>query len=237
MKHLSALDLDQLASGLGPVAAAVEAHAGVCVQCQGRLAALRAEAEAVRRMPGFAQGQATTQAATRAPSPVRWAPRFWLVLPVAAAAAAIWLVRPGSLAESPPAALTERLKGSVAVGLVDARGHRLSSPLHPGDEVQLAADAHGHPHGLIWVVDDEQITRLWPASDSRLTPDRPRFRVTPGSLILFAFFGDDPLSATEARAALEAAVARCPRPLQSECLAPEVLTGESARARADFRVE
>ena len=241
MNHLSNLMLDRAASGLGDA----PAHLAACPECAARVAALRAEADALRGTAGYIRGRARLATSPRA------RPRLWAWIPALAAAAGVAAAVVGVLDRSPapPAELTasdpgERIKGDAGVWLEADGDEQPLGTLTLGQTVWLGVRAAGWSHALVIAVDEAgAATEVWPggATESTRLP-RPgggrlgaAFRVTPGSLALFAFFSDAPLSSSQARSALAAAVEACRgRPGLLGCLAPAPLPGERARARSLF---
>ncbi len=239
--HLSALVLDELASGL-PASGEAKAHAQACPQCQLRLEGLRAARQAAKGAPQFERVWAKVRHAP--PEPERTSRWGWMAAPLGAMALAMLLVLvvPGG---EPPN--ESRLKGTSSFRVLSAQGGQPISRANPGDRVVLAVGSAGHPYGLVLGVDESgAVSLVWPMGtfESGQVPSGPEarldppFEVTEGSLELFALFSDKPLELAVAQRAMEQAVEVAKREGKSpRQVTPPKLRGEAARANASLGVE
>ena len=187
-RHASALDLDELAAGLGPEE--VHAHVGSCAHCAAQFARIEAIRTATLEDPRFA---ATF---TRLPHPGARKRRAWLVPATLAAAACVALVVlwPGGGAM--------RAKGSASLALVDRTGGQSKSP-RIGDVLEMRAHPGGHRFALVLAVDDTSTVVLWPLGGTRSgalgagESASVKLRVTPGSVKIIGAFSDEPLDVAD----------------------------------------
>jgi hypothetical protein len=167
--------------------------------------------------------------------PFRWFRVSWLVLPLAAAAA--FFLLPRSL---------DRVKGSASSLSLLREGEPVVSEVAPGERLSVAVGAAGARQVLVEAIgEDGLVSGVWPPEGDRsgLAPRgaaaalSPPFAVTPGSVVLFAFFSDSPIDRPDAERALRAAVVEARdrgRPaVQAE---PPPLPHEVSRARRQLCV-
>lgn len=138
-EHLSALQLDEVAAGLGEV----PAHLASCAQCAARLSALKAENAAFLARP-----QAKKQLEAFAPPPAQSRRTSLTIILVATAASLAMLfglprVRP-----------EDRIKGAPSVVLLDAAGNSVTHA-PPGSRLTLAVGAAGFQTVDVFAVDAE----------------------------------------------------------------------------------
>ncbi|HVE81219.1 MAG TPA: hypothetical protein VND93_00155, partial [Myxococcales bacterium] len=112
-----------------------------------------------------------------------------------------------------------RVKGAFSIAVVGEDGQELQRA-RPGDRVGIAVGAAGRAQVLVLAMDDHgAVEVLWPVEgkESGAAPPGARavlgtsFDVTPGSLALYALFGNAPISAAEAQAALKSEVTTAAR--------------------------
>lgn len=203
--HLSALVIDELAAGLENRDAAE--HLATCPECQQRLATIRQTHDAISAMPAFQQ----RLEAVTAPSGRPWLRVVSIALPLAAALAlfVFW-----------PRGDDVVLKGVPTVELLS--NEKPVVVAKPGDRVTLAVGGAGSTHAIVFGVDASgTVTKLWPAggeaapiaAGARVTLD-VSFEVTPGDLVLFAFFTSTTQPTDPIREALERNVAAAKSPLE-----------------------
>ena len=242
MKHPSEHTLDRIASGLAPIPHEA-GHVSTCERCSQRLESLRREAEAVRNLPGYAQGLAAVRRA--GPEPRRFS-LSWLYAAGAMTAAVVLAVtvhttRTGVDPDT-------RAKGSASLALVaEGDDQPLGSPLRAGQTVQLVPNPGGGPQrsfALVFLVDRQHsVSLLWPlgASESgeirSAGPLSPGFRVTSGDFLLYGVFSDEPLAAAPLLDALAPAAAACSAATDPACVPLDTLPGQGRRARVAFHVE
>jgi len=236
--HLSDLALDELAAGLREGASAT-AHVDTCVRCRDRLAEFqRAHADA-RRAPRFETTFARIEATATKRKRGRWS--LFAALPVAAAAmlALVMFARPD--------APTVRLKGAAELVVLRASGTERIESATPGEQVQLAVGAAGHPYAVVLAVEETgEVSVLWPQgadTSARVPPGAevklsPTFEVTEGSITLHALFSEEPLAISPEQQALRQAIAEAMASGRSplEVTAPK-RKGVEAVARRMLRVE
>lgn len=240
MNHLSTYALDRLISeGAG---AATDAHLDGCPACRARLDERRQALGAIAADPHFARERGRLLDAAPAPTPARWR---WPAIGLATAAAAIALFalsRPPTPSDpDPPDGL--RPKGGFALAVVRAADGRSDGPFPAGAEVELRV-AGWEAAALVLALDDAGAASVvWPpgaAQSGRIAADGrldPRFRVTPGDLLLLSLFSTTPLDAEAAREAFEAAARACDGPPEPACSAPAHQPGEIGRAWTMLRTE
>lgn len=182
--HLTSLQLDEIAAGLGTE----PAHLGACPRCSKRLAELRAEHGAFLSRP-----EAKRQMEALAPAPNRRSfIRFLGVAAPLAAGLAILLAWP----RPPP---EDRLKGAPALFLLDQAGRPVNQAA-AGERLTLAVGSGGFPRVTVYAVaaDGKQET-LWsgPIQAGARVP-LAQLEVTPGDVTLTAEFenGTQKVSAT-----------------------------------------
>lgn len=250
-EHLSPIELEEAAAGL-PMVAGV--HLDGCAECKAKVAELVALSDGLRVQVQFKARLASVlqQAAEKpiarmdpetgeltiskknapadAAAPSNVVPLWKYLMPALALAASVlaFVFWP-----QPRAGDDVRLKGAATLRVVGVDGREIEKA-RPGQTVELAVGAAGHPQGLVVAVDASgQIDVLWPRGatlSAKVPPGagahlEPAFEVTPGSMKLFAFFAAGPFDANLAQARVQAAVdkakAEGKSPLQAEVPAGE----------------
>jgi hypothetical protein len=249
-EHLSPVELEEAAAGLPMVAGA---HLEGCAQCKARVDELVALSDGLRvqvqfkaRLASVLQQAAEKPIARMDPETGELTisqkkaqeeagrsaavPLWKYLMPALALAASVLAF----IFWPPPQAGDDlRLKGAATLRVVGVDGRDIEKA-KPGQTVELAVGAAGHPQGLVVAVDASgEIDVLWPrgATLSSKVPAgagahlEPAFEVTPGSMKLFAFFASGPFDANVAQARVQAAVdkakAEGKSPLQAEVQAGE----------------
>lgn len=214
-EHLSHLVLDELAAGLEAPAGSKE-HLSSCAQCVHALEAIREPRDAFLASPQARTSFARLAAATSS-APARrsaWWARWALALAVPATAVLVFLALP----QEPG----ERLKGSASIQLLGPDQQPVRQA-RAKDAVRLALGGGGFSYCAVLSVDERgRVEPLWPPGgreSARIPPGartvlEPPFEVTPGSLVLFAFFSDRPLELGQLGSALRAQAAGSARPLE-----------------------
>lgn len=174
-EHLSALQLDELAAGLGTA----PAHLASCAECSRRLATLRAESAAFLARP-----EAKRQLEALAPAPPRRS--FVPILMLAAAAGlALFFAWPKEVQE-------DRLKGAPTVVLLDEAGNAVTHTT-PGARLTLAVGAAGYARVEVFAVDAEgkkESLYAGPVAAGARVP-LTQLEVTPGDVTVTAVFERD----------------------------------------------
>lgn len=199
MNHLTALALDEAASGL-PLEAEDAQHLEGCGVCRERVTtltqanrAILSQATAAHLLKKFtdAPGAPTTALTT----PTRSRTRRWGLLVAAAlplaAGLAMWLAP----TQKPDDGLT--FKGAVSLELLNTR-EIPTTRAHPDDELTLAVGAAGHRFGAVFAIDENgSITPLYPKRGDTMGPllgtarqKLDHLTVTPGNTLVIAFFAD-----------------------------------------------
>lgn len=209
MNHLTALGLDEAASGL-PLEAEDAQHLESCDVCRERVASLTqanrailSQATAAHLLKKFTDAPPAATPASTAPAvvPIRSrSKRLGLLAAVAlplAAGLAVWLAP----AQKPDDGLT--FKGAVSLELLNTR-EIPTTRAHPDDELTLAVGAAGHRFGAVFAIDENgSITPLFPKRGDTMGPllgtarqKLDHLTVTPGNTLVIAFFADSaqPLS-------------------------------------------
>lgn len=169
-EHLSALALDEIASGLAPASE----HVTSCAQCAAALTALRAQNAAFLARP-----EARAQQARLAPSRRSM---LWLA-PALAAGVALFVFWPN--------APTERIKGSPTVVLLDAAGNEVTRASE-GQRLTLAVGGAGASSVKVSAVDANGKREPLFAGEIAPGPRVPvmELEVTPGDVTVIAEFDD-----------------------------------------------
>lgn len=246
VEHLSDLALDEATDAAQrakpPPSSHTQRHLQECLDCQGRLQSLQKARTQAIDSAYFEKTYQRLRSQDSAPDKLRWTDRFrWLfwAIPVAAAASILLVLSPTQLQGD--AHGTTRLKGAASVGLVRLSDQSNGPSFQPGEQVVLQVGPAGFSHALVLGVDNTgTVSQLWPLGTAQsgavppgtVTRLAPPFEVTPGALTLHAFFSETPIESTDARRALDRAVAAARRSggdiLQAE---PEPLVHELGRAR------
>lgn len=188
-EHLSALSLDELASGVGAQPGAAE-HVAACADCAAKLGALKASRDTLLASGDAARRLEAVLAKTAAPAP---RPRLKLVH---VAAIALPLAAGLALLIAAPVKTNDdaRLKGAVTVELDDEAG-RAVNVATPGQKLTLAVGAAGLPYGAVFAVDAQgAVTVLWPRGETMGAVDKgarvalATLEVTPGDVAVVAVF-------------------------------------------------
>lgn len=213
-EHASALVLDELAAGL-EVEPTWRRHLEQCARCQGKLLELRAYREQLTASERYEAAFARLRARSSPPRRAFFLPAA--VLSAALAAAALLFVWPPQQGRG-----AIRLKGGAAVTVLSAPSGAPISSARPGDRVVLSVDVPpGYPFCLVIGVDEAGgATQLWPSGaaksaalpSGRATALEPGFVVTPGSLVVAAFFSRAPLDGRALRRGLERELEAVPPP-------------------------
>lgn len=203
-EHLSALALDEAAVGAFPEGA--KAHLEACAECRARLETLTAMNARLMARPEARRALDAVKAAASPALQRRTVPRWALfAVPLAAALALFFLVP----RDEPEA----RLKGVATVEVIDEAGAVVRAA-RAGQRVAVAVGAAEHTHVAVLAVEASgAVSVLWPrgelfrpvARGARVRLEPP-FDVTPGTVVLHAFFADSALPIEAAGTALREAV-------------------------------
>jgi hypothetical protein len=197
-EHVSALVLDELASGPGPS----NAHVESCEQCRAKLNALKTQAQASRASFGYAR----TKARVLAPKPSPW--RWVALVATPLVAAGLFFVALHSGQQE-----GDRLKGTPSIDFVRADGVAVTD-VRPGTHLKLKVGAAGFTHALALAVDDKgAVEQLWPQDGADDTlPGRgvvmlPReLEATPGPVTVHVLLSQAPIDSAKAKADVDAAL-------------------------------
>jgi len=210
--HLSPLALDKLATGTAPPE--LRREAADCPECTRRLEALADDDRALRASPELGLVFETLSRG-RVQRPLRFPRRAlpWVGAALAASIALVVYTRGAGTRDT-------QLKGDAFVALVDPRGRDLDAPPRVGDEVALALGTGGHGWALVLEVDAAgQAQELWSgrlSGQARMVLPFVFEVTTPDTTRLWAFFSDEPLSFSEAKAAFDGRPGAPPPPLRGE---------------------
>lgn len=214
-EHLSTLALDELAAGL-PHTHDARAHVMACTECAKRLDQLVAARGELARSHRYERTFEALLSAASAPQSARvsarprWSLRKLVFAPALAAAMGLVLFVWGRSSDTGTG--DTRLKGGASVRVLRSPDGLAISSAHPGERVVLSVTPADLAFGIIMAVDRSgEVNQVWPigsARSGRLPAGAavrldPGFEVTPGSLVLHAFFSADPLRADDVRAHLE----------------------------------
>lgn len=174
-EHLSSLQLDEIAAGLG----AAPAHLAGCVECAERVVALKKESAAFLSRP-----EARQQLERLAPAPPQRR-SFLRVLAIAvplAAGLALFLAWPRAPVE-------DRIKGAPTIALLDEAGNAVTHAA-PGTKLTLAVGAAGFPNVTVTGVDatgKKDTLFAGPVAAGARVP-LMQLEVTPGDVTVTAVF-------------------------------------------------
>ncbi len=246
--HLSRFALDRSLGGSASPEA--DAHVQRCAECRARLDARRRTLDAIAAEPAFARGRARLLTATRPPPAIR---RRWRwsagALAVAAVAVVVWVGLGGGPGGDPGGVTAPgrtggdglRAKGDFALSVVRTADGRATGPFPPGAEVELRVGGW-QAAALVLALDDQGgASVIWPPGGTEsglITADgrlEPRFRVTPGDLLLLSIFSATPIDAEAARRALARSARGCAGRPTPACSAPPRQPGELGRAWTALR--
>jgi hypothetical protein len=194
-RHLSPLELDEVASGLSAPPDDLER----CTTCRARLDELRASAAALLDSPPARRQLARLTERVVPADRARTSGARWMRRTVAVAAAiAAGLVIAFALPSRGPVPTT-RLKGQATVMLLDASDRPLTQAT-PGQRLTLAVGGAGYAYGAVFAVDAQGHSEtLWPEGGSTLallpggaSARLAEFEVTPGDVTVKAVFADSP---------------------------------------------
>ena len=173
-EHLSSLQLDEVAAGLGPA----PAHLVGCVECSERVAALKKE-----RAAFLARPEARQQLERLAPAPPRRS--FLRVLAIAVPLAAGLTL----LLAWPRAPVEDRIKGAPTIALLDEAGNAVTHAA-PGTKLMLAVGAAGFSSVTVTAVDatgKKDTLFSGPVAAGARVP-LMQLEVTPGDVTVTAVF-------------------------------------------------
>jgi hypothetical protein len=201
--HLSALALDEAAAAL-PLTEPDAAHLTACPDCQARLVALKQTNDALLASPA-------AQRTLAALAPPRRAPRLVLLAGSLALAAGLSLWLTTSLARPEPTGL----KGALELVLLTPEGVAVTHAA-PGESLDLGLGGAGHTHATVFAVDAAGglSTLFTGALRGGAREKLTRLRVTPGDVLVLAFFADDAAALTAHERTVRNALATTPRPLE-----------------------
>lgn len=201
--HLSALALDEAAAAL-PLTDPDAAHLTACADCQARLAALKQTDAALLASPA-------AQRTLAALSPPRRTPRLLVLAGSLALAAGLSLWLTTSLSNPQPTGL----KGAPELVLLTPEGVAVTHAA-PGESLDLGVGGAGHTHATVFAIDATGgLSTLFTGplrggAREKLT----RVRVTPGDVLVLAFFADDAGGLTAHERTVRSALATTARPLE-----------------------
>ncbi len=186
-RHLSPLELDEIAAGLAPPPTHLEA----CAACRARLDELTLASTELLGRPEAKRQLALLGAAPRSAPAKTSRRRLVLLAAPLAAGVALFLAWPRDAGDA-------RLKGAPAVMLLD-EADRSVTEARPGQRLTVAVGSGGYSHGAVLAIDDDgKVETLWPRDGRVYEALAPGARsrlielvVTPGDVTVKAVFANE----------------------------------------------
>jgi hypothetical protein len=190
MSHLSSLQLDELAAGLGD-AESIQ-HISACAACSQALGQRKETNAIIAQLPG---SERMLKQLTYVPGAPQNQSRYVLGFIGLAAAAAVVLLIVRQPVSGVDNGASVRLKGTPVIEMRSEGTKITQAPV--GQKISLALMSAGHPFAVIYSIESTgAISKIWPAEgNGAVKADSMQvvssFEVTPGNFCLHGFFFDD----------------------------------------------